>query len=448
MKGQQSILSVWLTIWLVALAGFSFASIAFAAESKVLEIWDVYYSPNRNPVVEAAIEQFKARHPDWEIRRTSRPLEDMRTTVLAALAAGAGPDILLVNNGENMMGPMVRANHLVGLDAYAEKYGWTERLFSPSLWDRARYTPDGTQFGEGTIYGVGLDAEIVGVYYNLDILNSLGLEIPQSLSEMEAVMEAVKQAGYAPVALGLLDDWQFFHLYGAVQHAALAAQMGADAAQEYLDDVVIRSSPERTWLEQGNIEAARIVQEWAEKGYFVDGYTALGGDDALAVFEAGVAAMFIQGSWYSSNIAGVEFATAFRPFPPVERGGELPPQIGGMATPLGISAHSAHPDVAAEFLDLLINSDRTVSLQLSMDVVPARVPAPVELVPEGTVFHDILVAWNEANRQNRVGHFLDWTTPTMWDTMAEAGRELVLGGITPEEFVQRIEADYRNHVGR
>src|SRR5690606_6490343 len=258
----------------------------------------------RNPVVEAAIEQLKERYPGWEVRRTSRPLEDMRTAVMAALAAGAGPDVMLVNNGENMMGPMVRAGHLVGLDVYAAPYGWTERLFSPSLWNRARYSEDGTQFGEGVIWGVGVDAEIVGVYYNMDILNALGLGIPESLAELQEVMEAVKQAGYAPVALGLLDDWQFFHLYGAVQHATLAHQMGADAAQEYLDDIVIRGSRDRTWLERGNVEAARIVQEWAQKGYFVDGYTALGGDDALAVFEAGVAAIFIQGSWYSSSIAG------------------------------------------------------------------------------------------------------------------------------------------------
>jgi len=448
MKSGKRLLAGWLAIWVTAVVVGYFGPVVWAADSKTLEIWDVYYSPNRSPVVEAAIEQFKARYPDWTVSRTSRPLEDMRTAVMAALAAGAGPDVLLVNNGENMMGPMVRAGHLVGLDKYAEQFGWTEKLFSPSLWNRARYTADGTQFGDGIIWGVGLDSEIVGVYYNLDILNALGLEIPQSLAELEAVMEAVKQAGYAPVALGLLDDWQFFHLYGAVQHAVLAQDMGADAAQEYLDDIVIRSDPSRTWLEPGNIEAARIVQEWAQKGYFVDGYTALGGDDALAVFEAGVAAIFIQGSWYSSNIAGVDFEVAFRPFPPVERGGELPPQIGGMATPLGISAHSAHPDVAAEFLDILIASDTTVSLQLSMDVVPARVPAPLELVPEGSVFYDILAAWNEVNRLNRVGHFLDWTTPTMWDTMAEAGRELVLGSITPEEFVQRLEADYRAHVSR
>ena len=43
--------------------------------------------------------------------------------------------------------------------------------------------------------------------------------------------------------MGVLDDWQFSSLR-ALQHAALANQMGADAALEYLDDIVIRSKPE------------------------------------------------------------------------------------------------------------------------------------------------------------------------------------------------------------
>ncbi len=431
-------------VW-VFLAGLLLHS-AFAQEVKVLEIWDTYTEPNRQPVVEAAIEQFLKKYPDWQVKRTARPLEDMKTAVMAALAAGVGPDVVLVNNGEHMMGPMVRAKHIVNLDPYAEKYGWTEKLFSPSLWNRARYTLDGKQFGEGSIWAVSLDAELVGVYYNKDLLAQLGLPLFESVTEFEAVMDKVKGAGYTPLVVGILDDWQFFHLYGALQHAALAQQMGADAAQEYLDDIVIRSKPDRTWKEPGNIEAARRLQEWVRKGYLIDGFSALGGDDALQVFLAGGVAFFLQGSWYSSNVAQADFAAGFLPFPSFEKGGALPPQIGGMATPVGISAYSPHPDLAAEYLNFLVASDRTVQLQLELGVLPARVPAPLEGIPENTLYYDLLVAWNEVNRVNRVGHFLDWTTPTMWDTLGEAGRDLLLLRLTPEEFVEKVEKDYREFV--
>ncbi len=431
---------VWVFVFVL------FLGVVLAREVKVLEIWDTYTEPNRQPVVEAAIEQFLQKYPDWQVKRTARPLEDMKTAVMAALAAGVGPDVVLVNNGEHMMGPMVRAQQIVNLDPYAEKYGWTEKLFSPSLWNRAKYTLDGKQFGEGSIWAVGLDAELVGVYYNKDLLAELGLSLFGSVAELEEIMDKVKGTGHTPLAVGVLDDWQFFHLYGALQHATLAHEMGADAAQEYLDDLVIRTKAERTWKESGNVEAAKRLQEWVKKGYLVDGFSALGGDDALQVFLAGDVAFFLQGSWYSSNIAQADFEAGFVLFPPFVKGGDIPPQIGGMATPLGISAHSPHPGMAAEYLDFLAASDRTVELQLNLRVLPARVPALLENIPENTLYYDLLVAWNEVNRVNRVGHYLDWTTPTMWDTLGEAGRNLLLLRSTPEELVEKVEADYRAFV--
>ena len=176
----------------------------------MLEIWDIYYEPNRDPVVEAAIEQFKQKYPDWQVKRTSRPLEDMKMAVMAALSAGVGPDVVLVNNGEQMMGPMVRAKQIINLDPYVEKYGWIDRLFSPGLWNRVRYTLDGTQFGEGSVWAVGLDAELVGIYYNKEIFEELGLSPFESLEELEEVMEKVKGLDMTLLQWGFLMTGSFF----------------------------------------------------------------------------------------------------------------------------------------------------------------------------------------------------------------------------------------------
>jgi len=94
----------------------------------------------------------------------------------------------------------------------------------------------------------------------------------------------------------------------------------------------------------------------------------------------------------------------------------------------------------------LVASDRTVELQLEMNVLPALVPAPLEGILEEELYYDLLTSWNKAAELDRIGHFLDWTTPTMWDTLGEAGRDLLLLQITPEEFVKKVEADYRAFV--
>jgi raffinose/stachyose/melibiose transport system substrate-binding protein len=56
----------------------------------------------------------------------------------------------------------------------------------------------------------------------------------------------------------------------------------------------------------------------------------------------------------------------------------------------------------------------------------------------------MLVLWNQMNAKNRVGQYFDWTTPTMGDE--PAGQELLSGNITPQQFVERMQANYSSWV--
>ena len=320
----------------------------------------------------------------------------------------------------------------------------TEKLYSPSLWNRARYTEDGKTMGRGNLYGVGFDGEIVGVYYNKEIFNDLGLDVPHSIPEFEEACQTIREAGIAPIALAGLKDYRFFHLYALVQGSVMSHYVGPNTTQDYLDDLVLEWRADRTFVNEANREAAGLIRKWVENDYFIEGYSGLSGTDDLALFNAGKAAMFIQGSWYSADIAEADVDAGFFTFPPYEKGEPLPPQLGGLTTPIGINKHSEHKDLAAEYLDILIASDQTVEMQKEMSVLPARVPASLEGVEEDTLFYDLLKAWNEVNEAGNVSHFLDWTTPTMWDTLAQNGRRLMAGKITPDEFVHALEKDYRN----
>ncbi len=185
------------------------------------------------------------------------------------------------------------------------------------------------------------------------------------------------------------------------------------------------------------------MQDWVRKDYFIEGFSGLAGSDDLALFKAGKTAMFIQGSWYSTDIAESGIEAGLFPFPPYEKGEDIPPQVGGITTPVGINKYSDKPDLAAELLNILLTSDKTVQMQKERSVLPARVPVSLEGIKEGTLFHDMITTWNRINESGNVAHFLDWTTPTMWDTLAEAGRNLMASKITPDEFVKLLDADYR-----
>ena len=418
---------------------FSFAFNVNAAQI-TLEIWDNQHRAADSKVVENAIEEFKRIHPEVEIRRIARPLEDLQMQIMAAVPSRRGPDILTINNGETMMGPLVRGNHILSLDKYAEKYGWNEKVFSPVVLDRSRYSADGTTAGKGNLYAIAFMGEVVGVYYNKDIFTKLGIAIPESVEEFEAALAIIKRAGIIPLAYGGLDDWQFFHLYAQVQGSTLSHYMGADEAQKYLDDLVLRWDEGVSFINEGNKEAAAFLQNWVKKGYFINGFSGLNGDDAFPIFLAGQTAMFIQGSWYAGDIGADHFG--FFPFPPYKKAEKLPPQVGGTMCPLGISRYTKYPDLAAEFLNILVTSEQTEKILVENNSLSGKIPVELSGIKKGTLKYDLYNTWNIVNNSGRLGHYLDWISPTMWDTLSQAGRQLMDLKITPEKFVELVENDY------
>ena len=55
---------------------------------------------------------------------------------------------------------------------------------------------------------------------------------------------------------------------------------------------------------------------------------------------------------------------------------------------------------------------------------------------------DVVDAASTASETNGVVPYLDWATPTFYDTVTAAVQELMAQRITPEEFVAKIQEDY------
>ena len=76
-------------------------------------------------------------------------------------------------------------------------------------------------------------------------------------------------------------------------------------------------------------------------------------------------------------------------------------------------------------------------------MLPAM-PLPADAtVEEGSLFNDTLVAWNTINKENAVGHYIDWATPTFYDTIV-AELQKVFGKETdPAAFTAAVDQDYQ-----
>jgi raffinose/stachyose/melibiose transport system substrate-binding protein len=414
----------------------AFGQKGWAADIK-LEMWDDMTREGESKIIDALASEFEQQN-NCTVQRTSRPLEDSKTAVMAAVRSGKVADIIIANNGETMMGPLVRGGYLVPLDKYAEQFGWLKRLFSPDLLTRNRYSADGTVFGIGNLYAICSSGEIVGVFYNKAIFKKLGLTIPTSLKEFEATLEKIKAAGETPLTFGNKDRWPIFHVYGEVEHALVSAYEG----RQYLDKMIMNWADDGNWESKSTIEGAQIVQDWVKKGYFTQGFAGIGYDDSVAMFAAGQGAMMIAGNWVLDVLNASALPLGFFPFPPVDPAKGMSLQVGGVRTPYGISMASTHQELAAKLLDHIFVSKEAQKRFVEEKLLPGAVPVDLSSIQTGTLYYDVMKAWNDVNATNNVGHYLDWTTPTFFDTLAVASQEMLALKLTPEEFAAKLQADY------
>lgn len=399
-------------------------------ETTNLVVWDQFYRGVESDVIDTLNAEFEANHPGVTIERVPKVLDDLNTTVRLALTEEDGPDVSQVNQGRGDMGALVEAGLLLPLDEYAEQYGWNER-FSASVNNRNRFTEDGAEFGAGNLYGVSPTAEVVGVYYNKQKFEEHGWSVPTTFDEFQQLLADMQAAGETPIAFGNLDGWPGIHLYSAVQHVLTDG--------EYLDNLVYGRG-DVSFDTPANQQAAEIVQGWAEQGYFTDGFTGIGYDDNTVLFKSGEGVLNITGSWLAGELTDSEFDFGFF-LMPQDNPDDPPLSIGGVGVPYAIRQSTQNPDLAAEYLDWM-TSPRAAELWAQAGIVPAM-PLPEDTsVEEGTLFADTVAAWNRINDGNAVGHYIDWATPTFYDTLVAELQELFGDQSTPSEFTQAVQEDY------
>jgi raffinose/stachyose/melibiose transport system substrate-binding protein len=396
-----------------------------------LTVWD-QESGQVAKVWDQLNDEFTQKYPNVTIERVNRDFGELKSLLKLAISGPNGPDVVEANQGWPDMGQLVKAGLLLPLDNYATAYGWDERV-SENVLAVSSWTPDGQQFGTGSLFGYTTMGEIVGVYYNKQILSDLGVDVPTTFDEFEQDLAAASQAGVVPIQFGNNDGFPGIHEYAVIQD-----QM---APVSYLTDLIFGlQGNELSFDTPENLQAAATLQEWASKGYFTPGFGGGGYDDAVANFVKGEGLFMITGNWIVENLGADNHDYGFILLPPMESGG-APVSTGGAGFPLSIAAGSEHPDAAAAYIDWM-TSDHASDLLLQVGQLPLHTGATAPSVQEGTVLADVVSAAATVTASNGVVPYEDWATPTFYDTLTAAIQELMGARITPEEFVSKVEEDY------
>ncbi|MGJ9426575.1 ABC transporter substrate-binding protein [Nesterenkonia halotolerans] len=272
---------------------------------------------------------------------------------------------------------------------------------------------------------------IEGIWYNQEIFEENGVEVPETWEDLVQAAETLDSAGVQPFSASGEQGWPLTRMIGNY----IFRTIGPDALEQVEAGEASLTDPEY-------VEAAAAVAELGEAGYFGEGVGSIDMDTSTNEFMNGNAAMFYMGSWALGDFADEERnqigedAIGFMPFPNVEGGEGSSEQIAAnVGLSVAVNANS-YDDTAADWVSCISENYGSTALEEANRVsgfVPnedVEVEPLVETVQDRIASTDETVLWFEA---------LFSTAATT--TSQQNAAQLVTGAITPEEFMELVQSD-------
>lgn len=396
-----------------------------------LTVWDQQVRGGQNAAIERLNKEFENKYPNVTVKRVARSFNDLQKTLKLALSGDNPPDVVQANQGYSDMVAFAHAGMLTPLDSYAGLYGWNTR-FPQTLLNLNRVSADGRQFGTGQLYGISQEGEYIGVYYDKKVLKKAGVAVPKTWGEFTRALPKLKKAGQLPVQFGNLDKYPAIHTFGLLQ-----AQAAGDAGP-VRETVFGRGDG---FEDDATRKAAGTLADWAEQGYLPKGANGKGYDDAAKQFADGKGAFLITGTWQLADLRKtMGERLGFMP-PPPSAAGKPPRTTGGEGLPWSVTSKSDHPGVAAAYLDFLTSShaSNVLAEEGVLSVVPGKAARKVR---KDSAAGQMTAGWQRLNDADGLVPYLDYTTPTFYDTLSADLQGLLSGSLAPEELASRMQKEY------
>lgn len=390
----------------------SASAIAFAAEKEI----KLTYWANPGQPHQEMIDLFVAKHPEVEIELVEVPSDDMRNLITAAVSSGTGPDIFYYETSMGQVQPLMDAEMILDLEAYADKYNWKERITPFALAEATH---------RGKLWAIPNETEFIGMYYNKVILEELGCEEPQSWDEMIECAEKAEAAGYLPFVFGDLEKWPALHRIGT-------AYQWNPGGKEAVADAIFNYTSLDT---EGFVEGLELLMEL--DGKYWPNAVQQSHNEAIASFIENKALFFHMGTWLVSDILNSGHEEDFGLFVPFKPHTDERSTIAGAGAGWYVSATCQYPDLAMEFLDTCI-SDEAQTYWVQSGFVPA-VNFDV-LSVEGVSEQTKLVVETMNESIDAMGYYIHHFLSSEQSAWIQDGYQgLLLGEVTPEEFAAEFQ---------
>ncbi|MFF5250416.1 ABC transporter substrate-binding protein [Streptosporangium sp. NPDC000095] len=386
------------------------------------------------PLPKALTTEFSAQHKNvtWNIR------EDQFAVITQnapRVLADDPPDLMRLPQ----VSELVKNNLLKNLDDYAKVFGWD--AWPESQLAQLRLGPGGKTRGEGSLYAMGLNFSMTGVFYNKKLAEKIGMSSPPTtLAELDDAISKAKKEGVTPIA-------QFNG--GATGGLAFPLQglMAAYGTAGPINDWIFQK-PDATIDTPTNLQAAQHLERWIKAGSFWKDVNAVDYATMMSRFIGGDGLFMFNGDWESGNLdKQMPGDVGFFLMPSAQEGGKL----AAMSAPLtfGIGAQAKNADCAAFFLNWVASDQKARDIAVEVGGSHPMGPADAHMPPlaQDTVTASTLAAGAKIGEDNGAMDFIANATGAIYaKSWTPQLQKLVGGQQTPEGLLKSVQSDYQSQV--
>jgi multiple sugar transport system substrate-binding protein len=331
------------------------------------------------------------------------PYDQMNSKLISAVGAKTGPDIAVFNGAETAT--LALAGALAPLDEQWDAFA-----------DNGQFPDSVLHRVEGELYSVQGYVNLLGLWYNADILDEVGVEPPTTMDELNDALDKVVAAGHQGITLSGLPQSQ-----GEWQAYPWLTSHGFDY-----------ENPDAASLEN----AFAMIQTWTASGALTKEAVTWDQTVPFQTFAAGGVAFAENGNWQMGTAEqSAKFEYGVVPLP-VGNDGKV--YLGGEGE--GIGAFSKNPDLAWEYLQATYLSfdGQLVALE-NVGSIPSRTDAASD---DAVTSNELLAAFAESIEKNGANYPAENVPPAsvadLQLTVGQAWSSVIGGQATPDAAATQV----------
>ena len=378
-------------------------------------------------VMDDIIADFNASQDRIEVEQEYQ--KDASNIIKIKFASGEVPDIMTTYEQG-----FVDEGKYLDLSGQSE---WWDRL-SPSMKEACTDVKTGNQ------YRVCTNMTMAGFFYNKEMLDEMGLEIPRQWDDFVTVLETIKKEkpDVTPWFIFGSEAWHLGHLIEFIPHGYVKSTLGTiDAKKAMLNN-------DQSSLRFGEPDGpmaffASKMLELQDKGLSNEDVLTATSDNCVQDFVNGKAAMFSNGMWVISSLleANPDMADkiGFAPYPAYMPDSK-PVVLSAEDSGYSISATTEHKEEAIEFLNFLFLPENQKKYSEAAKAPSAFTDVTADWAPE-TIVKEVSAAVDSAVN---IGYTNEKPAGFSGDDAGRMLQELFAGQYTAEEFAEAYEQAWQD----